>query len=122
MTSSGGQVTREDHIVRGGVQLVEPGFEHIGEGLAKRDGALLAALAEDFDVSAGAERHVLTPKARRLRQAEARLQGRQQQRMIPAAGPSGLVRRREKRIDLGARQEVDQLTDSHSIQSIKCRD
>lgn len=82
---------------------------NVGSRLANRDGALLAPLAEDFDVSARADRHILTLQARRLRQAETGLQGRQQQRVVPAADPGILVRCLQRGIDLGARQDVDQL-------------
>lgn len=61
----------ENDIVPYGTYFVEPCSEDVDYRLAKRHGAPFASLAEDFDMSARAERHVLALKARHLREPEA---------------------------------------------------
>ena len=100
---------REHELALVWIRFIEPCREYGGDRLAERDDALLAALAVDFDVGARAERHVLTLQACHFRQAHAGLQGRQQQRMVPAADAGGLVGSVQEGVDLGTCQEVDQL-------------
>lgn len=87
----------------------EPCFKNSGDGFAQRNGTLLSPLAEDFDMSARAEGYVLTFRAGHYGQAQACLQGCQQERVVPAAAPGALVRHIEKCVDFRARHEVDQL-------------
>src|SRR5258708_7756918 len=108
-TQSSTADTREDDTVVGGACFIEPCFKNSGDGFAERDGALLSPLAEDFDMSARAECYVLTFQAGHFGQAQACLQGCQQERVIPATAPGALVRRVQKCVDLRARHEVDQL-------------
>lgn len=99
----------EDNAVLVSARFIEPCFEDCGNRLAQWNGALLAPLAENFDMCARAERDILTSQADHLGQTQARLQSRQQQRVIPATVPGALVRCTQEAIDLGTRQEVDEL-------------
>lgn len=59
-------------------------------------------------MSARTECNILTFQAGHFGQAQACLQGRQQQGVIPSALPGASVRRIQKCVDLRARHEVDQ--------------
>src|SRR6266496_4362430 len=50
----------KDDAVLGGARFIEPSFEDCGDRFAERNGALLSPFAEDFDMSARAERNILT--------------------------------------------------------------
>src|SRR6516164_11551548 len=81
----------KDNAVGGLACFIEPCFEDFGDRFAKRNGALLSSLAEDFDVSACSEPNILASQAGHFGQAQACLQGRQQERVIPATAPGALV-------------------------------
>src|SRR5216684_5364742 len=105
--SSAAHAWKNDAVL-GGACFIEPCFENCSDWFAKRNGALLSSLAEDYDMSARADRNILTFQAGHFGQAQACLQGCQQQGVIPSAIPGAPVRRIQKYVDLRARHEVDQ--------------
>ncbi len=81
-------------------RLAHPRGEDGPRVLAQRSTSLLAALADHTHVRAGANNQVLVLKAGQLRQAKPRLNGQQDQRVIPAPGPGALIRCGQQRINL----------------------
>src|SRR3984957_11452715 len=108
-TQSSASDAREDDIVVGGACFIEPCFKNSSNGFAERNSALFSPLTKDLDMSARAECYVLTFQAGHFGQAQACLQGCQQERVIPSTAPGALVWRLQECVDLRARHEVDQL-------------
>src|SRR6266568_1940840 len=90
--SSAADAREDDTAVVGGAGFIEPCFKNCSDRFGKRNGALLSPLAEDLDMSACAECYVLAFQAGHFGQAQACLQGCQQECVIPATAPDALLR------------------------------
>ncbi len=96
---------REQRVGWHACPFAHPDLEH-GDGLSGewRD-SLLPALAESAQVSAGAELHVGAGQADHFGDAQAGLNGGEQQRVVAPAGPGRAVRACQERFDLPGVQE-----------------
>jgi hypothetical protein len=76
----------------------------------ERRDPLFAALAVAAKVGAGAELHVFAGERGELADAQAGLDGDEEQRMVPPSHPGVAVGRREQRVDLVSGEERHELS------------
>ena len=88
--------------------LAEPCDEEPHRLLAKRSATLLSSLPLALHVSSAPEPDVLALQADKFRDPQARLDGDQQEDLVPPADPGGRIRRRNQRVDLLTREVCDQ--------------
>src|SRR5208283_2350161 len=91
-------------------QLAQPGFEYGPGGLGQGRTTLAPSLADHPQVGAGAEDEIFTFKSSHLREAKARLRGRQDECVITPAGPLTSIGCGQQRIHFWAGEETDQGT------------
>jgi hypothetical protein len=91
----------EQHLLVTTRWFAPPCFQDGDCGFGEGRTPLLAALADDADVSARAEGHIVPGEPRQFGQPESRLDGHQEQRMIAAAEPRTRTGRGEQRVDFG---------------------
>lgn len=84
--------------------LAEPWDEEPHRLLAKRGAALLSSLPLALHVSSASKPDVLASQADKFRDPQSRLDGDQQEDLVPPADPGGRIRRRNQRIDLLTRE------------------
>ena len=96
----------EDWVVIRSCALLKPCFDCFDRVAAKRGTALLAPLAFATNMRARSEYHVAAIEIDQLRDAQARLQGEQQNRPISATDPRRLIGGGEQRLHLRPINEV----------------
>jgi hypothetical protein len=89
-------------------RLTQPGLQYRGRRLGQWRASLLAAFADDADVSAGSEDEVLASGRSDLRQAQTCLDRHQDKRVIAPSEPGAPVRSGEQGIDFRTREEADE--------------
>src|SRR6266540_2096836 len=87
--------------------MAEPGPP---DAAGQRRAALLTTLAVAANVGAGAEGEVVDPQPGKFRQAQAGLDGEEEQRVVAATESGGRVWRCEERVDFGGGEEGDEVT------------
>ena len=80
--------------------IAHPRLEQLGGIAAKRCASFLPALAQAADMRACAQRHIAATQANQFRGPQARLERKQEQRVIPPSCPCRTVWSREQRRDL----------------------
>lgn len=97
----------KEYAVRSPWRLLQPPSQHgpgrLGQGCA----ALLAALADDTQVTAVALGEVVARQPRHLGQPETGLHGGEDERVVAPSRPGAPVRRREQDVDLVTREKAD---------------
>src|SRR6266498_540963 len=78
--------------------LGDPRAKHARRRAGQRRAALLTTLAVAANVGAGAEGEVVDPQPGKFRQAQAGLDGEEEQRVVAATESGGRVWRREARV------------------------
>ena len=73
-------------------RLQEPSLKNRNRLLRQRRAALLAPLAHHADMRAGTKKYVVTPEPSELRQAQPRLNGKEDPCIVASTGPRSSVR------------------------------
>src|SRR6266542_3136948 len=90
--------------------LGDPRAKHARRRAGQRRAALLTTLAVAANVGAGAEGEVVDPQPGKFRQAQAGLDGEEEQRVVAATESGCRVWRCEERVDFGGGEEGDEVT------------
>src|SRR2546427_366169 len=98
---------REDRRVERRWTLAQPRIEDLHDIAAQRRAAELSPLAVTTEVGARVERHVLPAKRGQLGDAQARLDGDEQDRAVASSDPCGGVGGVEKCLDLFVAEKLD---------------
>jgi integrase/recombinase XerD len=97
----------EDDRVIVGRDLAQPGTQDIGSGPGQRGGSLLAALAENPDMRAGAQANGAATQTGDLRQAQSCLNGQKHERVVAPPRQGAQIRDAQEGIDLRTREKPD---------------